>query len=40
MKDPYPLGIAKDGRIIWGPFGFLNSPWKQTDVDVCNGAEI
>ncbi len=32
-----PIGIARDGRVIYGPYksnGFL---WQPCDVDICNG---
>ena len=35
-----PLGIAKDGRIIWGPYDNNGNPWKSCDVDVCNGIKV
>lgn len=39
-----PVGIAKDGHVIWGPYnqnsdGDFN-PWKACDVDLCNGAYV
>ena len=39
-----PVGIAKDGHVIWGPYnqnsdGDFN-PWEACDVDVCNGAYV
>lgn len=35
-----PLGIAKDGRIIWGPYDNNGNKWKACDVDVCNGLKV
>jgi len=32
-----PIGLAKDGRIIYGPFKADGSVWQPCDVDVCNG---
>jgi hypothetical protein len=32
-----PIGIAKDGRIIYGPFKSDGTLWQPCDVDVCNG---
>lgn len=32
-----PVGIAKDGRIIYGPFKSDGTLWQPCDVDVCNG---
>lgn len=35
-----PVGIALDGRIIYGPFKSPTSLWKPQDLDTCNGATI
>jgi hypothetical protein len=32
-----PLGIAKDGHIIWGPYDNDGNLFERCDVDVCNG---
>lgn len=32
-----PIGIAKDGRIIYGPFRSDGMLWQPCDVDACNG---
>ncbi len=32
-----PIGIAKDGRIIYGPYKSDGTTWQPCDVDVCNG---
>jgi hypothetical protein len=32
-----PIGIAKDGAIIWGPYDSNGDEWTDCDVDVCNG---
>jgi hypothetical protein len=39
-KEYTPVGIAKDGHIIYGPY--INSTYKikGTDVDVCNGKMV
>jgi hypothetical protein len=35
-----PIGIAKDGHIIWGPYNATGSVWNTCDLDVCNGMFI
>jgi len=35
-----PIGIAKDGHIIWGPFDADGDLWGDCDVDVCNGIQV
>ena len=37
MKTMLPIGLAKDGRIIYGPFKLDGTLWQPCDVDVCNG---
>ena len=32
-----PIGIAKDGRVIYGPYTKDGKLWQPCDVDVCNG---
>ncbi|CDW91426.1 UNKNOWN [Stylonychia lemnae] len=32
-----PIGLAKDGRVIYGPFKMNGDLWQPCDVDVCNG---
>ena len=34
-----PIGIAKDGHIIWGPIKSEGNYWTACDVDVCNWSE-
>jgi hypothetical protein len=36
-KSLYPIGLAKDGHIIWGPYRDDGQAWAACDVDVCNG---
>jgi len=36
----FPVGIAKDGYIIWGPYNNQGSEWTSCDVDICNGAFV
>lgn len=35
-----PIGLAKDGHIVWGPYKDEGVVWKSCDVDVCNGKLI
>lgn len=35
-----PIGIAKDGHILWGPYNEDGSTWADCDVDLCNGRKI
>ena len=37
LQTMTPIGIAKDGRIIYGPFKSDGTLWQPCDVDVCNG---
>lgn len=37
LQTKIPIGIAKDGRIIYGPFKSDGTLWQPCDVDVCNG---
>jgi len=39
LQTMIPIGIAKDGRIIYGPFKTDGSLWQPCDVDVCNGVK-
>jgi len=39
-KKLTPIGIAKDGHIIWGPYTSTGALWSDCDLDVCNGAII
>jgi hypothetical protein len=39
-KTLTPIGIAKDGHIIWGPYNSAGSLWGGCDVDICNGAWV
>ena len=36
-KAEVPIGIAKDGHLIFGPFNAKGKLWQPCDVDVCNG---
>src|SRR4051794_14936050 len=37
MKNIRPLGIARDGKVIYGPFKDNGELWGPCDVDICNG---
>ena len=37
MQTMTPVGLAKDGRIIYGPYKIDGTLWQPCDVDVCNG---
>lgn len=39
-KSLTPVGLSKDGHIIWGPYKADGTLWDDCDVDVCNGADI
>ena len=39
-KELIPLGYAKDGRTIYGPYRQDGELWQPCDVDVCNGRII
>ena len=39
-KTLTPIGIAKDGHIIWGPYKKNGKLWSAYELDVCNGAVI
>ena len=36
-KNINPIGIAKDGRLIYGPYNSNGKLWQPCDVDICNG---
>ncbi|CDW90817.1 UNKNOWN [Stylonychia lemnae] len=37
IKTVLPIGFAKDGRVIYGPYRQDGNLWQPCDVDVCNG---
>ncbi len=37
QKTIIPIGVAKDGRVIYGPYKEDGQLWQPCDVDVCNG---
>lgn len=39
-KSLNPIGIARDGHIIWGPYDDNGDTWSACDVDVCNGLVV
>lgn len=34
------IGLAKDGRLIYGPFDENGKLWRACDLDLCNGRII
>lgn len=36
-KNIRPIGLAKDGNIIYGPFDKDGKEWLACNVDICNG---
>ena len=40
LQTILPVGLAKDGHIIYGPYRIDGSLWEPCDVDVCNGRFI
>ncbi len=32
-----PIGLARDGRVIYGPYNSKGQLWQPCDVDICNG---
>ena len=39
MQTMVPIGLAKDGRIIYGPYRSDGTLWQPCEVDVCNGVK-
>jgi hypothetical protein len=39
-KKLIPIGLAKDGHIIYGPYKNDGTTFSDCDVDICNGAVI
>eukprot|EP00347_Sterkiella_histriomuscorum_P021481 403333829 len=37
VRSVNPIGIARDGRVIYGPFKSTTELWQPCDVDICNG---
>ena len=40
LKTLRPIGIAKDGHKIYGPYNENGQLWEPCDVDYCNGRYI
>ena len=40
LKDLMPIGLAKDGHMIMGPYRADGTLWQPCDVDECNGLMI
>lgn len=36
-KTIFPIGLAKDGKVIYGPYRADGELWNPCDVDMCNG---
>jgi len=39
-KELTPIGIIKDGSIMYGPYKDDGETWKPCEVDICNGAVV
>ena len=37
LRTITPIGLAKDGRVIYGPYKQDGTLWQPCDVDICNG---
>lgn len=37
LQSLNPIGLAKDGRVIYGPYKADGTLWQPCEVDVCNG---
>ena len=37
VKTIHPIGLAKDGKVIYGPYRADGELWGPCDVDICNG---
>lgn len=37
LQTKLPIGLAKDGRVIYGPYKTDGTLWQPCDVDICNG---
>ena len=35
-----PVGLAKDGRVMYGPYRIDGEVWDTCDVDICNGRSM
>lgn len=40
QKSIKPIGVAKDGHVIYGPYKDNGNLWEPCDVDVCNGRKF
>ena len=40
LRRLIPIGIARDGHLIYGPYNNEGDLWRPCDVDVCNGRII
>ena len=39
-KYEYPIGVSKDGRVIYGPYNSLGMIREYRDTDICNGITV
>jgi len=35
-----PIGLIKDGHILWGPYDSTGNLWTGCEIDVCNGLKL
>jgi len=40
LRTQDPVGLAKDGRVIYGPYRSDGNLWQPCDVDICNGVKF
>ncbi|CDW86089.1 UNKNOWN [Stylonychia lemnae] len=40
QRNIIPIGLARDGRMIYGPYNQDGQLWNPCDVDICNGVYI
>eukprot|EP00347_Sterkiella_histriomuscorum_P023334 403335042 len=40
FKGITPIGVARDGRVIYGPYRGDKQLWQPCDVDICNGMQF
>jgi len=40
LRKLLPVGVARDGRYIYGPYNDQGNLWQPCDVDICNGRMI
>jgi hypothetical protein len=40
VKTIFPIGLARDGKVIYGPYNSNGELWNPCDVDMCNGRNM